>query len=336
MTMMKIAVGVEDDRYAKRLSAYFAGKLMNECSLYCFHSPKELRNSEEIMEFQILLAEENFLRDLKETKEIPLKILFHEGSAPEELKGLPAIGKYESAELILKQVYALMGETGPGDRLYLGSKQMIAVYSPACMEERELFSYVLARELARKREVLWICFSDFPAMAEILEPEGKRGMSELLYYSRKGETHFMNCLRSVAERTEGMDYVPFAENPENLHELNEKEYEDFFRKLREKTDYGTIVVDFAFLTPGFLKLLGLFDVLYVPMTENVSEYKKKAFTEYMKKGESEIAKTVTLAKGPLHETLSQVKERIMECAEIREILGEEEESHERGAASENL
>ncbi len=324
MVRMKIALGVTDRRYGERLSEYFAEKQREDVKLSWFRDPKEMKEEKNTGDFEVILAEEEYFLDPKTVRDIPLKILLHEGTAPEELKTLPSIEKYSSVEKILQQVYSLLGEEGPKDRVYLGGKQMIAVYSPAMAEGQIWFSRALAKRLAVKGELLYLCFMDFPGV-RANEEDSVSDLSELLYYSRKGETHFMNRLKAAVIRQDGFDTVPCAKNPENLHEFSAEEYEKFFKIMLERSAYRVIIVDFGFLLPGFIRLMRLFSTLYLPMKNTeLSRIRQEAFEEYWRKSEKEITVSVMLPECEGSDP-AEIVDRMGDLQEIREALREGED-----------
>ena len=146
MRRVKLAFGIRDQRYGKKLSEYLAVHPGELFSVTVFFDPKILDRERDM--FDAVLAEEKFFSGKEKNGKAPVQVLLRENTAALETRELPGICMYQTVEGILKDVLTLLGDAVPRDSLYLGEKRVIAVYSPEGDRDQLLFSLQLAERLS--------------------------------------------------------------------------------------------------------------------------------------------------------------------------------------------
>ena len=287
MRAIRLAFGIKDQRYGKKLSEYLAVHPRELFTVTVFSDPAKLNRKKE--QFDAVLAEEEFLSKKEKEIKAPVQILLRDQTASLEVKDFPGISMYQTVDGILKEVLTLLGDAVPRDSLYLGGKQVIAVFSPDGDRDQMLLSLHLAERLSKETRILYVNFCDFPGLSGYLGREFGKDLSELLYYSRQDAERFYGKLSTVIEQYNGFDLIPPAANPENLHEFTAEEYRNFFTKLCERTPYQTILIDFGFVLPGFLDLLKRCNAVLLPESGSaLTEYRKKTFSDWFREPQEKL------------------------------------------------
>lgn len=225
-------------------------------------------------------SESDALKHIKEYKDVYL--LVNENKKTEEIspsfeeghiivlaenrggeKNGPWIYKYQSATLITKEIISLISDRD-FERIEAENK-IYTVFSPKNALEREEYAKVLCRDLNEKGSVLYLDMETFSSEGQT-DGETERGMSELIYYIKKGGEQLKWKLKSVI-KSDGMSgrILPVRCSLD-LFELNGEDMKRLIGILEEMTEYTFIIINLGFYNNAASTLFSLSSHIDVVVT----------------------------------------------------------------------
>ena len=131
---IKLAVLEKDLNYLNRFSIAFGAKYAEKVEIHCFTDMEMALREMEASKFDMLIAGELFEVDTKKLPKHCGFAYFTESSDVDVFRGQPAIGKYQRADLLYKQilnVYSENIEDVSGLKHGDGQAKLIAFTSPS-------------------------------------------------------------------------------------------------------------------------------------------------------------------------------------------------------------
>lgn len=184
---------------------------------------------------------------------------------PESLQMLPVVEKYQPASGIVREIFSYCQQYREGEQEPAGpGPELVGIYSPGQDPWQTPFALTFAQELGREERVLYVNFKECAGFSSWLKESYQRDLMDVMYLCLTGdEENVPDCIRSAVYVLEGVDYIPPSEDSLCLGQVSGQDYVRFVRLLAEKSGYGSIILDFGMMVPGFLELLGLCSKIYV-------------------------------------------------------------------------
>lgn len=336
MRNIRLAIGVPDASYCKRLLSFLSGRRDAHTEIQVFSERTAFWRAETEDPFDAALLSEEFFGEGASEPAATRFVLFNDGELPASCRAMPTIFRFQSVDGILRELFSFVSESGTEDTIFTGGKELIGIYSPHGHSLQTAFALALAERLSRSRRVLYLNFTDCAGFSEQLDTEYDADIGDLLYYTRAGGERFYGKLRSMLYQIGEVDYVPPAANPELLHEAGREDYERLLRALCERTDHEVLILDFGTMVSGFFELLNRCDKIYCLTDESGSnDYRRQQFAKYLTTGAEEAlagrVKYLTLREQSGRAgTVTELKDQIFsgESGEtLLSALSETEESY---------
>lgn len=237
-----------------------------------------LSSVEEVAEFlkqrkiYILLIGETF--PMREREKISCEhcfVLVGEGSRSLSGRETP-IRKYQPAEDILREILEKCLERQETSlfRLVNKERRMIGFYSPVQNTAQARMALDLGREIARKKEVLYLNLQPYSGWEQ--EGENSRGLSELIYYIRQGDQKTGIRAGTICRRIDGMSVLMPMENGEDLKMVTWEEWKMLLGQICSESKFEVIILDLAECVQGLLSMLELCEEIYM---QNAADEEEK-------------------------------------------------------------
>lgn len=183
---------------------------------------------------------------------------------PESIQMLPTIQKYQPASGIVRDIFSYFQKCREDSETAGAGSELIGIYAPGKDSWQTPFALTLAQTLGRKERVLYVNFRECAGFSSWLRESYQRDLLDVMYLCLTGEgKNVPDSIRSAVYVLEGVDYIPPSEDSLCLGQVSGQDYTRFVRLLVEKSGYGSIILDFGMMVPGFLELLGLCNKVYV-------------------------------------------------------------------------
>ncbi len=283
--MIKImAVYDEDPVYAGRLADYINQKERVPLTAMAFSSLDKLISYGEEHGIAVLLVGERLREAAGAVKAEQIMVLC-EGDLIEKRGDEPCIYKYQSGDCIMREVMASYGScmAEPGLAL-LGSRALVlGIYSPVNRCMKSSLALTMGQLLSKTMPVLHMSLEAYSGMPEMQEETGETDLSDLYYLYRQGSFHWLK-LKSLVRSWGNLDYVAPVPCGEDLEQMTTDEMARLIGHISRESGYDRLVVDVGQFGWGAAELLGVFDVIYMPVLDDrISVLKLAAFEEYLEK-----------------------------------------------------
>jgi cellulose biosynthesis protein BcsQ len=269
-----LAICDYEEYYVSRLADYLNSHRLLPFEVMAFNDLDKLHTFTKTHQVTILLIEETMYRG---ESIIPLSIgevillttgkETKEGIVAETLEynALETIPKYQSAELIAKQLLEICTVSrqiifSPPNRSR--QAELIGIYSPIGRCLQTSFSIVLGQLLAQDKKCLYINLEPYSGFHSLFGKQYKQSMTDLLYFLQKGTDRFLYKLKSTVETIGKLDYIPPADSFLDLMDITLETWQLFIETLIAQTDYDVIIFDLSDYIRGVFDFLSACDHIY--------------------------------------------------------------------------
>lgn len=206
-----------------------------------------------------------------------------------------AIGKYQCADEIIRQVFELYVDRTKENVMRCMNKErarLVAVYSPIHRVGKTTFALALGRECAKSKKVLYLNLEEYAGME--VSQDTNMNLGDLLYYLRQGNGNLGIRLQAAVKEDEGLDVVPPIPVVLDLKEVTWEEWEALITQLLENSLYEMVVLDVGESVQGLFPLLELCDRVYMPVLEDENSRRKlKQYQDNVEQLKLEKLKRIT-------------------------------------------
>lgn len=182
----------------------------------------------------------------------------------------PRVAKYQSSSSIVREVmelYSKAGEssgTGSGKQLIKPRTRTIGVFSPVGRSMKTAFAVTLGQILARKKPTLLVNMEACSGFTALTGGSAERGISDILYYIRQGETGLMPRILPVIQEFRGLGYLPPFETAAELFGMQMEEWNLLFGAVRSDSTYEILLLDLGGIPLIMPEILEECDLIYMP------------------------------------------------------------------------
>lgn len=273
--MNKLLVALYDTQgYMKALAEYF-GKKNFLLDSRLFTKTESLNDFLEEREPDVLLLGQEVERtDLRYLDRVKHLVILSEGDCVSEgSEDYPLIFKYQSAENILKEIFAILKEgepkeTGSAGKVR-GQMEIWGMYHPyhapltmqqICPEQGDSVKRCLEinMELLAGEQYGVLSGDD-------------RGLSEIIFYLKQKNERLSLKLRELIQAKNGIDHIRPVADFRDLYSLCREDVDRLLTVIAGETGYERVVFDIGFLTDAALYLLYCCDRIYIPKAQNLWE-----------------------------------------------------------------
>lgn len=296
MTRGVVAVYDDSEEYIGRLAAYVNQEKEAGFELIGFSEAEALAQFLEGRRVDILLFSMEALLEEAEDREAEYdRFLSHSnvrefvyfGERRNSRTTLRHINKYQSADRILEELRKILQEGIPAplaDEAALSADgiELVGIYAPGGENGMSMTALQIAEMKSARKQVLFVDMDRFSLVADYLHVEPGSGITDLLFYYKTNRQKLSECLCEKKTRCRSIDFLAGPESLEDMNELAEHEWPDFFRTVAKSGGYETVVI---YMAEAFRNLEGFLEAcreIYTPMTkEEMSGKKMERFTAHL-------------------------------------------------------
>lgn len=282
MKRMLLAV-LADEMYSNRFSDYISHHKNMLAEFIIFTSVDNAGEYVKKGKIDILLVDESISEKALKLSNTKKVIILSDGGHT-GITGYPVIFKYQSAERILKEIFAQVADDDniPGVNSIYTSKQaeLITIFSPYGGAGVTTYAKNLCAGMAANNNVLYINLEVFDSFAEF-ENNAKRqeyicGMSEAIYYIKHKKDKLAFKLESIIKHhSDGYSYILPVEDYQDLYSISADDIECFADVVTSSMVYDKVVFDTGCINEALLKLFEISDVLILPKASGVIQENKQ-------------------------------------------------------------
>ena len=189
----------------------------------------------------------------------------------DDISDLNTIYKYQSMEVLIKELLEWVAKKGTLTRVISDGKNMklIGIYSPIGKCFKTSFSIVLGQLLSKKHKVLYINMESYSGLEKLLQKEFKTDMAELIYHLQNSKEKFIYHMGSMTGRIGELDLLPPFYSFLDFISVSKDEWFQLFQEIEKGTDYEYIILDLSDAIQGLYDILRLCDMVYTLGREDV-------------------------------------------------------------------
>lgn len=187
-------------------------------------------------------------------------------------KGEIPIFKYQRVDEILKTFYKetrkdsdfiVDVEKLSGER----EVELLGIYSPGDKKSCSKYSRYLAKQMAKKSNVLYITTQVH--VQEIGSDEEKdKSILDLIYYYRQEHNNLRAYLKDITKSQSGFDYICSSGFLEDIKEVPTKDWMGVIQLLVEKSYYEVIIVEISESIKGSYCVLSMCNEIHLPLSRD--------------------------------------------------------------------
>lgn len=324
MKTNKIGIYDNEINYAYRLMEVLNIKKQILFEAEVFTAKESLLLYLENHSLDVLLIQDSEMCEELNRYSVKKIILLSEGRKSINYK-YPVIYKYQSSEMIIREIMNYYAENADADAIY--SKQKIkiyGIYSPVRQIDVTAFALALGQFLLKQYSVLYLNLELFSGIKDKYGSENARGLSELMYYVNQDTEGIVYMISGMAEKLMGLDWIQPLESPEDLQDIKVEEWLKLLSIIRTQSNYEALLVQLNEGVPEFCRILEVCDRIFMPVPDKkhitgpLEEYKR-----FLIKTEQEllIKKTLSLEFG--YDGFKNAQgdlEKIINDAEIQKLI----------------
>ncbi|MEG2305459.1 MAG: hypothetical protein RSC17_08570 [Lachnospiraceae bacterium] len=218
----------------------------------------------------ILLIEESYPKDQRHKINSIYTFVLTRGGNSDIAEDETGIYKYQSSDAIYIQILQAC-QNKKGELLQMLAKErrkVIGVYSPIHRIGKTTFALILGKELAKRGSVLYLNLEEYAGEGGHFPKEAKKTMEDLLYYAKQEEENLGFRMSGMVEQIEELDYIPPIKTAVDLKAVSSEEWRELLQQILEKSIYETIILDLSESVQGLLEILGICNVIYMPIRKD--------------------------------------------------------------------
>lgn len=305
--MEKVVIGLYDKTvYSERFAEYFCNNKNNCIDFRIFTVFDKISEFVKKGRLDVLLLGQEYVDEIKNTKEIGKIIVLSEGNYVMEGEKYPVVFKYQSVENIINEVLENIADDEK-IRLEENNKnpvkintELIGVYSSDSVNLALKYGVDLAIKTAKVKKTLLVCLDQLNGLDGALRLENNmceqffsyegenmtyetsyvRGMSEVIYYLNKKGSKLALKLQSIICHRGGVDCIYSVEDYRDLKYFDIEGVEEFISILSGQMEYETIIFVIGYLNETFIELMQRCDKLYFSAVQD--EIDRQRFSSFEK------------------------------------------------------
>jgi hypothetical protein len=294
-----LAVCDREAEYANHLMEYIKRKQKKQLQVCVFTNIDSLReylkrDTLHILLIQEELAEENFNHD-----NIKHICVLSETDYSESKDKEPVIYKYQSAEIVLKELFGIFPPINTQARISNPSgrnTEIVSIFTAGDEVVSQLFAYSLAKQYSLLKRTLYINLNIFPVLSGISGHKTDKGLSEFIYFLKQNNPNLVNKMYGNITNHGTLAYMEGVTFGPDLYELTPEDVGQWLNAILQNTDYEVILFDVGSYTQACLEVFRNSSRLLLLSEEGYWEqWKTGNFKEQLEwSGNEEIAEKLIL------------------------------------------
>ena len=245
----KVAILEQDENYIRRLMNSFQTMYADKLELNIFSSLNQLYEGLKEENFDVILADEKIDVDRERIpRGIGLAYLC-ESVSVEEIRGIPAVCKYQRADLIYKQILGLREELME-DRKFKTegaiSKTVLFLSAQGGAGTSSAAAAFALRQSKDGRKVFYLNLECMGTADLYFQDEGNMNFSEVIYNLKMKRSNFLLKLESLMKTDKSeVDFFSSCSDANDMQELKDEEIARLLEGVSQMRAYDYLIIDIS-------------------------------------------------------------------------------------------
>lgn len=248
MIRKRLVICDTDIRYLHRIQDYLMKKDLNDFEIEVFEQLEQAIEDSQKHAFEITLIGENIFQQEKATQIESKQIFILKETAQSITESYPCLDKYQSIEQLINQILEDYTKQ-VGERIVYKRKRrakVISFYSATKTTEQTIYAYAASQVLAKMRyKVLYINIQPYTGLEILLQLEGNRDLTDLIYYALQHSDRFTSKLDTMKYNRGGVDILPTIRKTEDLLAMTKEDWKEWLEVMVYTSGYEILVLDYV-------------------------------------------------------------------------------------------
>jgi hypothetical protein len=271
-----LAIYDKETDYANQLMDFIKRKQKHISQVRVFTNENSLKEYLDHDRIDVLLLNESIPTETVQHDNIKNICVLSEGNYIRESTGYPVIYKFQSAELVMQEIFSYFpfnSENSPYNSTNSKLK-IISVYSITRDTEKMAFSLSLAKQYAKQMKTLYINLDVFQALSEPGMGTEEKGLSEFIYYLKQNPPNLITKMNKIIQKDNNLDYIQGVTFGPDLYELTADDILQWLQEIKKSTEYEMIIFNVGCFFQAILELFRSSSQLIYLLGENNLEKAK--------------------------------------------------------------
>ena len=277
---IRLAILEKDVNYLNRITSVFSSKYADKLEVYSFTGLPPMMEALDSSKIDVLIAGDNFDVDVSSLPKRCGFAYFVDSSDVRTVKNQHAIGKFQKAELIYKQILSLYSEKADsvlGRSIGDSIAKVIFFTSVSGGAGASSLAAAFAMRIARyNKKALYLNLEKFGSADVFFEAGGNFDMSDIIFALKSRKANLSLKLESCVKMdTRGVFFYSAPKMALDMMELTEDDIAELLDVLRNTGGYDYIIVDTEFsMTSQWLSIYNsAYEVVWVGEGNRISNGK---------------------------------------------------------------
>ncbi len=248
---IKLAILEKDSNYLKRIATVFGTKYADKLEVYSFTDLEAALGILDSARIDVFIASDMFHIDMAAIPKRCGFAYFVDAVDIDTINGQRAIGKFQKADLIYKQILSIFSENAAnvsGLRIDGDSTRIIAFTSPAGGVGTSSMAAACAIYFAaRGKKTLYLNLEKFGSADAFFSGEGQFDMSDIIFSLKSKKANLSLKLESCVKHDQsGVSFYSQSKIALDMLELSNEDVIRLITELKASGAYDNIVLDMDF------------------------------------------------------------------------------------------
>lgn len=201
-----------------------------------------------------------------------------------QINGYAAIYKYQSMDVIIKEIMALYYEETQKNDIpgQARNSKILGVYSPIHRCLKTSFALAFGQLISKERKTLYLNLEEYSGFTSLICEDNNGTLSDLIYFYQQ-DLCSASRITALTQTWGDLDYIPPICYPDDLLEISAQHLASMIQVIAAESYYECIIVDAGPLGRQIMAILELCHVIYMPIKEDTMSMAKLAeFESYLK------------------------------------------------------
>lgn len=276
-----LAIYDSEVEYANQLMNYMKRKQKQIIQTRVFTNQESLKEYLEHDKVHVLLLNENIELENHLQEKIKNICILSEGNYIRENSIYPVIYKFQSAELVMQEIFSYFPieiPYSPVNSSQISKLKIISIYSITRNTEKTAFALNLAKQYAKEHNTLYINLDIFQTMNKVSLQGEEKGLSDFIYYLKQNPPNLITKMNKLIVKEDNLNYIQGVAFTPDLYELTPEDMLQWIHEINNATNYEKVIFNVGCFFQATLELFrNSGELLYLLGDKGVEKNKYELF-----------------------------------------------------------
>lgn len=276
-----LAIYDNEVEYANQLMNYMKRKQKQSIQTSVFTNQESLKEYLKHDKVHVLLINENIELESELHEKIKNICILSEGNYIRENATYPVIYKFQSAELVMQEIFSYFPIEIPESSFHGLEKsklKIISIYSVTRDMEKTAFALNLAKQYAKEHNTLYINLDIFQTINNMNLQGEEKGLSDFIYYLKQNSPNLITKMNKLIMKEGNLKFIQGAVFTPDIYELTTEDMLLWIQEINNSTNYEKVIFNVGCFFQATLELFrNSSELLYIIGDKVIDKSKYEVF-----------------------------------------------------------